>query len=69
MTRVLLVSECCTDIRYEEMLKAGETHLSASQFMFSDLIKGFSECKDVSVTVLVCAHKIDGNSGGSTKRL
>lgn len=52
MTRVLLVSECCTDIRYEEMLKAGETHLSASQFMFSGLIKGFSECKDVSVTVL-----------------
>ncbi len=52
MIRILLVSECCTDKRYEEMIKAESMRISASQFMFSNLLKGLSECKTAIVTVI-----------------
>jgi len=52
MNDILLVSECCTSNRYEKMMRIGNMPISASQFMFSNLIKGFSQCNDSRVTVL-----------------
>lgn len=52
MIDILLVSGCCSNNRYENMMRIGDMPISASQFMFSNLVKGFSQCDGTKVTVL-----------------